>query len=568
MIKIEKEDSIIDILKKINSEKSNDIILDFPFWHPVLHNHLSLKIIQTKTRNKKLSIISNDKTAKKITKVLGIRFIKNKKENKVDQITTHKIIKENYTFLEYANLEIKLFFSKFIKLITWNLNNNVRINTIFYYKNKYWKNNKNIIGYFIVILTFIFLLLLYIYYIAINKTYITIFPETQLQTKSKNFTFIEKTEWNENTYYNSNNKVDINKITKKIVLSKKIWTSWIKQKNENISKWKVILYNYLNEKIYLLKNTTLQNKEWVQFYLPDNVTIPAAKIKNWKLIPWEKNKTIFWKIKLLNWDYSWLKTNIWTGVLLTIPKLWKNKIKIFAKSISKFNWWTNNFTKFLTKEDLINAKKLIKDEVKELAIKKIKEEIQKSNIKNNIKVELLPIDNIFKFTNLLIKTPDYIKVWDEIKDFTITAEVEINSYTYNKQAVISLLKNYINDRIVKDKEEIVSINEDDIRFSHIIKRNDLIKSNWKYKYLQKIQYPFLIKSTVEIEYYVSEKFNKNNSNYIKKIKHSIISKDIKDAENFLINKPEINNVHIKVQPFFMNKISKLPEKIEIIIENN
>ena len=31
MIKIHKEDTIVDILKKINLEKSNNIELDFPF---------------------------------------------------------------------------------------------------------------------------------------------------------------------------------------------------------------------------------------------------------------------------------------------------------------------------------------------------------------------------------------------------------------------------------------------------------------------------------------------------------------------------------------------------------
>ncbi|MDQ7023676.1 MAG: hypothetical protein Q9M97_09370 [Candidatus Gracilibacteria bacterium] len=89
-----------------------------------------------------------------------------------------------------------------------------------------------------------------------------------------------------------------------------------------------------------------------------------------------------------------------------------------------------------------------------------------------------------------------------------------------------------------------------------------------YKYLKKLNSPLIVKSTVEIEYYISEKFNKNNSNYMKKLKNSIINKDIKDAENYLINKSEINNVKIRVQPFFIEKISKLPEKIEIIIENN
>jgi len=66
MIKINKKDSIIDIIIKIDNCKQKEIILDFPFGHPILHNHTSLKIIKNKSRKKDLIIITNDKTAKKI----------------------------------------------------------------------------------------------------------------------------------------------------------------------------------------------------------------------------------------------------------------------------------------------------------------------------------------------------------------------------------------------------------------------------------------------------------------------------------------------------------------------
>jgi len=567
MIKIKKEDSIVDILKKISKSKSEEIILDFPFWHPVLHNHLSLKIIQTKTRNKKLSIISNDKTAKKIAKILGIKFLKNKKNKSKKNITTQDILKHNFTFLEYAKFEIKLFLQKIIFFVKWNIKSNKKINNIFYIKNKYWEQNKNIIFYFILMLILIFLLLLYIYYIAINKTYITIYPEINLNTKSKNFIFIENNNNNnekENYYFN--NKIYINKISKKITLNKKIATSWIKQKKENLSKWKAIFYNYLPEKIYLLKNTTLENKEWVQFYLPENINIPPSNISNWKITPWEKEVLLYWKIKLLNWDYSWLKTNIWTWVLLTIPKLGENKTKIFAKSITKFNWWSNKFTNFLTKKDIENARILIKDTLKEIAISKIKKDIEKNNKQNSIQVDLLPIDNIFKFTNLKINIPEYLKIWDEIKDFNISWEIEITSYTYNKQAVISLLKNSINNNLIKNYQKIISIDENSLRIAHIIKRNDLKKINWKYFYSQKSNKPLIIKATTEIEYYLSKKFENKNSNFMQQIKHQIAWKSIEEAEKILTNKSEINDVRIRIQPFFIKKISTLLENIEIIIK--
>jgi len=566
MILIKKEDSIVDILKKINKTESNEIVLDFPFWHPVLHNHLSLKIIQTKTRNKKLTIISSDKTAKKIAKVLGIKFTKNKLNKENNVITTQDILKQNFTFLEYAKFEIRFFFQKINNFIKWNLKSSKKINSIYYYKNKYWNSSKNIIFYFILILTLIFLLLLYIYYIAINKTYITIYPEINLNNKSRNFTFIERNTVNINKYDYIKNKVYITKISEKVTVSKKIASSWITQNENELAKWNVIFYNYLDEDTFILKNTSLENKEWIQFFLPKGINIPKSIKKNWKIIPWEKKALLYWKIKLINWDYSWVKSNIWTGVLLTIPKLGKDNIKIFAKSINKFTWGSNNFINILTNKDIENAKKLMTDLLKDSAIEKIKEDIKENNIQNSIELDLLPIDNIFKFDNLKINIPEELKAWDQIKDFNIYWEIEISSYIYNKKAVISLLKSSINNTLIPEYQKIISINEDSLRISHIIKRNDLKKIKWRYIYLQKMNIPFIVKATTEIEYLLSKKIDNKNSNFIQEVKQKILAKDKKEAEKILVNKPEINNVKIEIQPFFIKKISSLPENIEIIIE--
>ncbi|MDR2640279.1 MAG: hypothetical protein LBC61_02915 [Candidatus Peribacteria bacterium] len=48
MIKVNKNDSIVDIIIKIKNSKEKEVILEFPFGHPVLHNYISLKILKTK----------------------------------------------------------------------------------------------------------------------------------------------------------------------------------------------------------------------------------------------------------------------------------------------------------------------------------------------------------------------------------------------------------------------------------------------------------------------------------------------------------------------------------------
>ncbi|MDR0772450.1 MAG: hypothetical protein LBF15_05540 [Candidatus Peribacteria bacterium] len=66
MIKINKTDSIVDIIIKIKHNKEKEIVLEFPFGHPILHNYTSLKILKTKAEKRELIIVTNDQTAKKI----------------------------------------------------------------------------------------------------------------------------------------------------------------------------------------------------------------------------------------------------------------------------------------------------------------------------------------------------------------------------------------------------------------------------------------------------------------------------------------------------------------------
>ena len=74
MIKVSNKDSIIDIIKKIESSKKNEIVLEFPIWNSILHNYTSLKILKNKVKNKNLVIVTSDVNAKKIWKNLWIKF--------------------------------------------------------------------------------------------------------------------------------------------------------------------------------------------------------------------------------------------------------------------------------------------------------------------------------------------------------------------------------------------------------------------------------------------------------------------------------------------------------------
>jgi len=571
MIKISSSDTIVDILKKIWKDDSDKIILNFPFWHPVLYNHLSLKIIKSKTVKKELLILTNDKTSRKIWLHLWIKYWKNNIEHKYASLN-QKTLKENYTFFEYALIEIKLFFG----LMHWNLKWIKKVNKIYYEKNKFSENYKSIIIFFIITLFLVISILFYIFSFTINKTTITITPEILVKLKSKNFNYVEFYKNTENTEINNenkwirtpkfNNEIRLRKISKTINLSKTYSTTGISQDKKNLASWTIIIKNFLEEKITLLENTTFLTEDWIQFFIKKNINIPSAIYKKNKLIPWEIKVIIFWKIKMSNWKYAWEKINIKKGTLLTIPKLKNNKTKIFAKSISEIKWWNNEFIHFLEKSDIEKSKKMLKIALKKKAIEEIKKVIENENKNNSIKISILPVDNIYKFYDENIIIPEYLVENFITKNFKLTWEITIDTYVYEKSSVIVKLNNLIKERNISWLEKIEQVNLDTLRISHIITRNDLIKHNWKYSYKQNMWDKLLrIKWTTEIEYLVTRKF-KEWGQYINKFKNLILGLNKKEAEKILINNNEINNILIDIKPFFMDTISKRAENIYIKVD--
>ena len=148
MIKVSNKDSIIDIIKKIESCKKDEIILEFPIWNSILHNYTSLKILKNKVKDKSLIIVTHDVNAKKIWKNLGIKFSIVKDENVIKNID---LLKYNYTFSEYLLFLVKSYWKE-IKNFLFN-KKEIQDKSLWEYnkilKYKYMKNEKSRVWFFI-----------------------------------------------------------------------------------------------------------------------------------------------------------------------------------------------------------------------------------------------------------------------------------------------------------------------------------------------------------------------------------------------------------------------------------
>lgn len=532
MIKVHKNDSIVDIIIKIKNNNEKELIMEFPFWHPVLHNYTSLKIIKTKAAKRELIIITNDKTARKIWKTLWIKY----------SLTDNPdLVEYNYSFFEYFLYTFKSYFKEIVDIFLKKDEDSII--------KKYKKYSNWWIGYFISFIFISIFLFIFIFYFAVNKTYINITPEIEVKTKAKNFVFIEM---KDDEFMMDENTIKLKKIEKEISINEKFWTSWISEKTISNSKWKVKLYNHFWEKIDLKSNTRLEAEDWTTFLIESSITIPPSTVSwTWQVIPWTIEANAISRSHDNNWKISWLKANIKSQTKLILPWLKNDKDRVYAESITDFTWANDNYTKIITKEDIENAQKLIRTKAETESLKQLKNEITETNKLNNVEFEILWIDNVIKYSNFEIFWLENLKVWNEIESFELWANIKISTYSYNKELLLSKMRNDIKNKILSNIEEILQINWNSLRIASIISTQEK---------------PYSVKATVQVEVLFIHNFLSKSNNYVDRLKTVVAWMDKDEAEKILLNNSKISNVKIETKPFFINNISKIKDNIILKVE--
>lgn len=561
MIKIKKSDSIIDIIQKINEEKKPEIILDFPFWHPILHNYLSLKILKNKAWTKPISIITSDLTSRKIWKKIWINYSIVNDDKFIEHSQNAQLISHNMGFWEYFWYEIKSYIKLFISFFT----KNSKLDEFKKYSLKYY--NKSWVWVFLLIFFISFSVLFVVIFFVINKTYIKIKPEINIKTVAYNFIF--KDFWDNDDNVLDDRIIKLKKISKIINLEENFqtsginaWTWWKK------SYWNVMLFNKLLEDITLKKNTRLEDKNWLIFIIPQEIKIPSwSQNTTWALIPWIVKVDVIAQDYDINWKYIWSRgNNIKKHEKFNLPWLkWDFKEKIYAEATNAFTWWNDVFQKVLWESDIETAKKLFENKLKKEAIKQMKEYISQQNSINNATYEILSYDDIFKDSKVDIIVPNDIKTWDKIESFRLKWHINFSSYIYNKSSVKNKLETIANNKIIKEEniikweliieesEKFIWVDENSLRITNTIYENKKPR--------------FEIKLTVEIDAYMYKNFLNKNSSYVHRLKNMIYWLSKKDAEKVLLNDKNIRSVDIDLQPFFINSISNIENNIIFEIED-
>jgi hypothetical protein len=191
--------------------------------------------------------------------------------------------------------------------------------------------------------------------------------------------------------------------------------------------------------------------------------------------------------------------------------------------------------------------------LKKYALKQLKDKIDSDNRKNTLNYDILWVNDIVKYSNINIANVWDFKEWDKIKDFKMNWNITVDTFIYNKDEVLSILKDLIKNSLLDGTEKFMFVNDKSLRMSDVITR---------------AQDDTSIKWTMEVEYGISYDFENNSNYYVKKIKNTIMWLSNKEATNILTNDTKISSVSIKNSPFFLSKVTNRPENIILKINTD
>lgn len=228
----------------------------------------------------------------------------------------------------------------------------------------------------------------------------------------------------------------------------------------------------------------------------------------------------------------------------------ENQKKIFAVSNGDFSGGVTNIVKFISKEDTEAARIKMENELRSSAEAELKALLTKKNETQNTKLALLTGKNLIEYGAINVIIPPNIE-GQKLDSFDVKGSLVVGGIAYDREELVSILNREI--KLKKNPEKtIASVDEDSLTYKLV----DYDKAS------QKVTITATIQGIEEFE--VSPK-KENGERLIKKVKESILGKDIKEAREFIQNLPEIEKVEISTWPAWAPTLPSVPDNIKVEI---
>jgi len=565
VIYVEVDEEISSIYDRVKRLTQKEIWLVVPRKAILFQSAVNLKILKAKLKDsdRKLLIVTSDPVGRHLAQQNGIpvlskievRELHAPKDDRPEmsiepiQARRNEILKD----LPRRFTEKKITIGELVKEFREKNKNKIKGARMTFEAMEFGKPNRKFIG---LILLFSLGLFMLISYIALPGATVSIRPKFENITHTVNITLADKRK-NQNLLNQNKPNVIASERISTVTKQTKVFNTTSKRFDGVNATGVMRIINSTDEDWELKKDTRFQTEEGLIFRIQEGLTVPGATVD-------EAGKTINGEIQVpcaanpfdIYDDPIGERGNI-EPAEFKIPGLSAyNQKLIWGVSDAPMAGGVTKYERVVMAEDIEAAKKQIQDNLILMARDDLRAYLEETNRLNNSNLVLMDDSRYLKTELVDLRISDDLEGSSRDK-FEVFAEVKAEGVAYDFNQLYELLKKELKTRSHPDMQiRDDSINQDTITYEVIDEDEDSGQLK--------------ITASIEgIEEYVIEPTLEAGLRFSNKVKEKIAGLTAEEAESIVSNFPEVDIVQIKLWPFWLNRLPRIPDNIEIrLMESN
>lgn len=570
VIYIDIDDEVTSIYDQIRRVKQKDIYLVIPRKAIIFQSIVNLRILKSKTAEakKNLHLVTTDRVGAHLAAKVGLPVYENLKIEEVKlpkQKTSRTEIepmqaKKNEVFRDLPKriIEKKTTIGELIREYRHQNKKDKKGNTEVLGVYSYIRPKRRFLGFIIALSIALFFL---ITYIALPGATIYIKPKFDNIEHNMNVVLADKSKNEALLAQNDPNVIPSEEVYTKNKQTK-VFESTEKRFDGVNAKGKITIINTSKNEWPLKDGTRFQTEDGLVFRLKEGVFVPGQRTGgDDKEIP----GTLVVSVEADPFDIYEQpigdRGNIQpTKFFLPGLSAYNQKI-IWGESTEPMSGGITSYKKIIGESDIIAAKKQIEDNLIILAKEDLQKHIEEINEANQSHLVLLDDDRFLKIKLVSLDVPKDLEGSLQ-NEFEINAEIEASGIAYDEERLFNVLRKNLASRTHPDMQLIESsVKRESIHF-------DQASFDAEESYDEALGQIKVTVSIKGIQEYVIDSSMQAGLRFSNKVKEKILGMAKKDAEAYIGNLPEVENVKIKLWPFWISKIPHIADNIQIKLMAN
>jgi hypothetical protein len=580
IIFIEIDDEITTIISKIEKAKVDDVALVFPEKALLFQSFINIKLLgeRLKEMKKDVKVVTKDKVGKKLLEKAGLSFYeiparklpKREVVEGKDPIVRIQKLKPTKTLLKPMRSKLKKI--SLTQLIAdeerkkkaaqpkkKNVGKELEMESSDF---KMWSEKllnltikrRNFLLFLIAAIG----LFLAISYIALPSATIKIRPASNIIEKTTNMVLLSKDQ--KRLLHGPERAHAITTFPVETIIER----TEIFPATGNIftganAKGEIKIFNERLKPWVLVEGTRFQTEEGIVYRMNEKVKVPGAtygmiRDEEGRLIKDKVPGTLLVNVEADQEDVEGKivgeRGNIETGRSLILPALDPTSQKVlYAEANEDFTGGVTETYTVLTEEDLGTAADKIKEHIYETVEEEFKIFVERQNMDKGLSLKLLDDEDFIQFHILELNMPRE-ELNKPLISFEAEAKMLVKGIAYDEEEFYRVLENELKSKVHPEKK-LVAVDRNSMTYRVVT--SDSIRGD-----LDRIKLAVTIKGIEE--YDLSTNTEKGYA-LIDQIKENTLGKNKDEARYFIQNLQEVNNVEIRVWPFWSNTIPALDSNI-------